>query len=205
MSSGVALATARTEQQNPTRGNTNNGECYWASTHHITSKSRYSDGFKSQKSLKRRPPAPISTPAFKKNRSCVQRTHSPKTVPSPTSVRNTKVQKVTPTVNGIKEVAQHLLKSRNVQTRQSFVALPTECTYEMCSVLPWSKKESLSEVDSAYREKMLRSRKLRLLLLQTLQTCCLLVFCLTSNSLCVFFFSQIGILLLHCTCISTTS
>ncbi len=75
-----------------------------------------------------------------------------------------RLKKVTPTVLGMKEVAQHLLrtKSRNAGSRDashSILALPTECTYEACTLIPWKKDETISDEDDALREEQLDRRK----------------------------------------------
>lgn len=111
---------------------------------------------------KRPIPTPLSSsaPVFKKSRAAVQRTHSPKTIPAP--LQNPRLQKVTPTVLGIKEVSRHLLRSQSSAlspNEYSYVAIPTECTYEMCSLIKWNKRESLSSDDIAYREEELNQCK----------------------------------------------
>lgn len=71
-----------------------------------------------------------------------------------------RIKKVNPTVLGIQEVAHHLLrtKSRRPTSRDathSVLALPTECTYEACSLISWTKDENLSDDDKALREEQL--------------------------------------------------
>jgi len=71
-----------------------------------------------------------------------------------------RIKKVNPTVLGIQEVANHLLrtKSRRPASRDathSILALPTECTYEACSLVSWTKDENSSDDDKALREEQL--------------------------------------------------
>jgi hypothetical protein len=111
------------------------------------------------KLVKKRVATPITTPALnKKMRTvAVQRTHSPKVlepsqlVPPP---RSPQLQRVTPTLKGIKEVCRHLL-TRNTGEKAHLVAIPTECTYEVCSAILWSKRESLTEEESIFRNRQL--------------------------------------------------
>lgn len=163
MPSGVALAAAITEQQN-TRLSSNE-KCYWECNRHVSSKAEAerlgNENRQTNRAVKRSPPA-ISAPVFKKIRSSVQRTHSLKALPPALSSlpESSRVQKVTPTVLGIKEVARHLLKSKTRQRPYSMLALPTECTYEICSLVAWNKKESLNEAEDSFRENQLDQRKL---------------------------------------------
>jgi hypothetical protein len=166
MTSGVALARSKTEQQNSKEGgsssNAESSSCYWESSsggENQTSVPRLG-AEKMKETTRKRPAALISTPVFKKTRTSVQRTHSPKTLLSPLSspVRSAHVQKITPTVRGIQEVARHLLKTTG-ETPISLLALPTECTYEACSAVSWSKAESLTEAATAFRENQLEKRK----------------------------------------------
>lgn len=111
------------------------------------------------KMSKKRLATPIETPAVcKKIRiPAVQRTHSPRTQESSQTVvtdRCPQLQKVTPTLKGIKEVCRHLL-TRNTGEKAHLVAIPTECTYEICSAISWSKRESLSEEEVALRNHQL--------------------------------------------------
>jgi hypothetical protein len=167
MTSGVALATSITEQQNSRGGgsssNAESSPCYWESSSGGESNQTSVPRLVSEKMkeiTRKRPPALISTPVFKKIRTSVQRTHSPKTLPSPLSspVLTAHVQTITPTVRGIQEVARHLLKTTG-ETPYSLLALPTECTYEACSVVSWSKAESLTEAATAFRINQLDKRK----------------------------------------------
>jgi hypothetical protein len=84
------------------------------------------------------------------------------------------LQAVAPTLQGIQELVQHLrrhpslqhrtgkldvvhegIPSNSTQRRTSMAALPTECTYEVCSLVSWSKNESLNEEDNAFRIRQL--------------------------------------------------
>jgi hypothetical protein len=105
-----------------------------------------------------------STPKTKKIRTSVQRTHSPKAaVPALPFPGLSRVEKAIPTVLGIEEVARHLIrtKSRNFGTRDphSILALPTECTYEACSLLKWCKEETDADGQNAIRNEQLDRRK----------------------------------------------
>eukprot|EP00934_Nitzschia_sp_Nitz4_P009481 Nitzschia sp. Nitz4//scaffold79_size90958//27754//29011//NITZ4_005016-RA/size90958-augustus-gene-0.175-mRNA-1//-1//CDS//3329558222//9471//frame0 len=124
---------------------------------------------------KKRPiptPLSISIPPNKKVRVSVQRTHSPKAAPSPLTLalQNCQIQKLTPTVGGIKQVSNCLQQNDTVlkaKKEHSYVAMPTECTYEICSVLKWSnEKEALSSDDVAYREEHMNQ-----MLLESSSTC----------------------------------
>lgn len=86
--------------------------------------------------------------------------------PSPTTHHQSspvwlnRIKKVNPTVSGIQEVAHHLLrtKSRRPTSRDathSILALPTECTYEACSLISWTKDENTSDDDKALRAEQL--------------------------------------------------
>ena len=114
----------------------------------------------------------------------VQRTHSPKSNKSTmnrlgsTDTSFSNVQLVTPTVVGIQQVARHLLNSSSGgvslgstltvpslgasipmvtagQNRHRFVALPTECTYEVTTLIDWNKKQPLLPADHNLREDRL--------------------------------------------------
>jgi hypothetical protein len=164
MTSGVALETSRAGPQN--RGEiSENG--YWDSNSHGTRKHQVpkimGEEVKKRSLTKKRHHNPISTPLFsKKSRTCVQRTHSPpKSLPESLSspAGNSYVEEITPSIQGIKEVALHLLKSQSNGKSHFLLALPTECTYEICSLVSWSKKESLSESGTSFREEQLKKRK----------------------------------------------
>ena len=161
----------------------------------------------SSSSNNKRPAATlISTSAFnghgsstirnkKLRTSIVQRTHSPKatkaaitSIPSSSPSLVTSdvlLQKVTPTVRGIREIARHFLRSslnrRNHDNydgstsgdassyspgempSHSLVALPTECTYEVCKMISWNKTESLDESTVAARRRSIQKCKYALI------------------------------------------
>jgi hypothetical protein len=116
------------------------------------------------KMSKKRLATPITTPALNKKirLTAVQRTHSPRAQHEPTSSlpqlvvadRSPQLQKITPTLKGIKEVCRHLL-TRNTGGKAHLVAIPTECTYEICTAISWSKRESLSEEEITVRNHQL--------------------------------------------------
>jgi hypothetical protein len=84
---------------------------------------------------------------------------------------------IAPTLAGIHELVQHLRLHPSLNYRgasqgvvaggcsdscssqrrstTSMVALPTECTYEVCSLVSWSKNESLTENDEMFRMRQL--------------------------------------------------
>ena len=112
----------------------------------------------------------------------VQRTHSPSRIPSPLSspirpLQDTHLQcglqliKITPTLRGIKEVARHLKQEHDgplsylttttntIRKPHALLALPTECTYEVCTLVEWSKGETLNEASSTFRNDRLHQCK----------------------------------------------
>jgi len=112
----------------------------------------------SLKKRKRKPP-PVVT-KLRKKRAAVVRTHSPRVVSTVVSIQPN-VHMVTPTLQGIHEVARHLQKSQATDRRsQSLLALPTECSYELCSLVSWKKRETLSEAEVAFRASQLEQCKL---------------------------------------------
>jgi len=123
---------------------------------------------KHSRNCKKRQGATISTSASraKKNRTTAQRTHSPRPISPAISTPSwfNRIQKINPTVSGIEEVAKHL--SRGTHLRRcsnipfSFLALPTECTYEACTLLRWIKDESMTNDDNAIREAQLDRLKI---------------------------------------------
>lgn len=105
----------------------------------------------------------IGTPelTLKKSRSAVQRTHSPKSTATPIAspFRALRVKKVTPTLSGMKDMSRHLqTQGEDKANPYAFVALPTECTYELCSAISWSKKQSRCPEEISEREQCLRQR-----------------------------------------------
>lgn len=114
--------------------------------------------FRGQK--RQAPTISTSIPKPKKIRTSVQRTHSPNfpktSLPVMSLTAMNRVQKVTPTIKGIEEVASHLIGSQSSSGgSHSIVALPTECTYEACSLLAWGKNDSASDEQSKLREEQL--------------------------------------------------
>lgn len=113
----------------------------------------------------------ISIPATKqakKIRTAVTRTHSPRPVtPAITAPAwLSRVEKITPTIPGIENAAQHLFntKARLPMTASpcdahTFLALPTECTYEVCALLSWDKDEKITGEENSLREDQLDRRK----------------------------------------------
>jgi len=104
----------------------------------------------------------------KKIRTAVTRTHSPRPVTPAVAapVWLKRVQKVTPTVAGIENAAKHLFRTKarasTLPTRcdaHSVLALPTECTYEACTLLSWAKDEKITGEESSMREDQLERRK----------------------------------------------
>ena len=103
----------------------------------------------------------------KKMRTAVTRTHSPRPVTPAIAapVWLNRVQKVTPTVPGIENTARHLFRTKARPSAASrsdahtFLALPTECTYEVCTLLSWAKDEQTSGEENLMREEQLNRRK----------------------------------------------
>lgn len=111
---------------------------------------------------KRQMPAPsASVSRVKKMRTAVQPSHSSIKIHPALSQPAwlNRVQKVTPTVSGIEEVANHLMTTKSRSTSEggshSILALPTECTYEACTLLSWGKDETIATDDNATREEQL--------------------------------------------------
>ena len=171
MTSAVALATSSKEQPQPLPKEPSDGG--W------TSGQSSSDELTSTRtaSFKKRPPAAISTlPPLKKIKRtsvAVQRTHSPKTVPSPlaSSVGSSDrfhLEKITPSVPGIEEMARHLkqqqqesstLSTPTISKPHPLLALPTECSYELLTLIDWNKKETPSGESLSFRMDRLNQCK----------------------------------------------
>jgi hypothetical protein len=183
MTSAVALATSSKEQPLPKEPSDADG---W------TSGKSNSDELTRKASFKKRPPTAISIlpPQKKIKRTCgaaaaaaaVQRTHSPKVVPSPLAspiiianpvqvpVHQFQLDKITPTVRGIKEVARRLKQQESSTSSSStptissnkphpLLALPTECSYELLTLIDWSKKETPTEESLSFRTDRLHQCK----------------------------------------------
>jgi hypothetical protein len=170
MTSAVALATSSKEQPLPKEPSDDGWTSGQSSSDELTSTCTAS--------FKKRPPSAISTlPPLKKIKRtsvAVQRTHSPKTVPSPLAspVRSSvrfHLEKITPTIRGIKEVARHLKQQRDDSSTLSttptiskphpLLALPTECSYELLTLIDWSKKETPTEESLSFRTDRLNQCK----------------------------------------------
>jgi hypothetical protein len=172
MTSAVALATFSKEQPLPKEASDGGWTSEQSSSDELTS-TTCTASFK-----KRPPPAIISNlppqKKIKRTSVAVQRTHSPKTVPSPlafpvkSSIRF-HLEKITPTVRGIKEVARHLkqqedssstsLSTPTISKPHPLLALPTECSYELLTLIDWSKKETPSEESLSFRTDRLNQCK----------------------------------------------
>jgi hypothetical protein len=172
MTSAFALATSSKEHPQPLPKEPSDGG--WRSGQSS------SDELTSTRtaSCKKRPATAISTlPPLKKIKRtsvAIQRTHSPKTVPSPlpscvTSSVRFHFEKITPTVRGIKEVARHLKQQPESSTLSTstptiskphpLLALPTECSYELLTLIDWDKEETPTEEALSFRTDRLNQCK----------------------------------------------